>query len=103
MCALTLLASASSSRFLLHASSLQSGRTSEVNAIHLPSGDQTGPATPVDIFVCWFLSSPSLSIVHNWPPVTNAIFLPSGDQRGADEELWPLVSCFAVPPSIEIT
>src|SRR5688572_32740889 len=65
MCALTLLLSACSSRFLLQSSSLQSGWTSDVKAIHLPSGDQTGAAAPVEIFVICSLSPPSsLSMVQ---------------------------------------
>jgi hypothetical protein len=74
-----------------------------VNAIHLPSGDHTGPAAPVEILVTCSLSSPSLSITQICPPVVYAIFLPSGDQRGADDERSPEVSGFMLPPLIEVT
>src|SRR5687767_14143863 len=104
MCALTLLFSACSSRFLLQSSSLQSGWTSDVKAIHLPSGDHTGAAAPVEIFVICSLSPPSsLSITQICPPVVNAIFFPSGDQRGAAEDVFPSVSRFNSPPPIGVT
>src|SRR6185503_19529151 len=103
MWALTLLLSACSSFFLLHSSLSQSGKTSDVNAIHFPSGDQTGAAAPVEIFVTCSLSSPSLSITQTWLPVVKAIFLPSGDQRGALDDLSPDVNCFRPLPSIETT
>src|ERR1044071_64153 len=102
MWALTLLLSACSSRFLLHSSFSQSGKTSDVNAIHLPSGDQTGAAAPVEIFVTCSLWPPSWSITQTWVPVVKAIFFPSGDQRGALDERSPDVNCFRPPPSIEV-
>src|ERR1043165_7345292 len=101
MCALTLLLSAASSRFLLQSSLSQSGSTSDVDAIHLPSGDQTGSAAPVEIFVTCSLWSPSWSITQTWLPVVYAIFFPSGDQRGALDERSPEVNCFMLPPSME--
>src|SRR5215207_11371181 len=103
MWALTLLLSVCSSRFLLQSSLLQSGYTSDVNAIHLPSGDHTGAAAPVEIFVTCSLSSPSLSMTQTWLPVVKAIFLPSGDQRGALADLSPEVNCFRPLPSIDTT
>src|ERR1051325_9466977 len=98
MWALTLLFSACSSRFLLHSSLSQSGYTSDVNAIHLPSGDHTGAAAPVEIFVTCSLLSPSLSITQTWLPVVKAICLPSGDQRGDEDDLSPEVNCLMPPP-----
>src|SRR5215207_9410129 len=98
MCALTGLLAACSSRFLLHSSLLQSGYASEVNAIHFPSGDQTGPAAPVEIFVTCSLLSPSLSITQTCRPFVYAIFFPSGDQRGDDDEVLADVNCFMSPP-----
>src|ERR1051325_8289135 len=102
MWALTLLLSACSSRFLLHSSLSQSGYTSDVNAIHFPSGDHTGAAAPVEILVTCSLWSPSFSITQTCLPVVKAIFFPSGDQRGDEDDLSPDVNCLMLPPSSEV-
>src|SRR5207248_2359379 len=49
--AFTLLFFSSSSRCLLHASSLQSGYTADTNTMFFPSGDHIAPSAPVEIFV----------------------------------------------------
>src|ERR1051326_7354757 len=49
ICAFTFDALRSSSLCLLHASSLQSGYTSDVNTIFCPSGDHIAPLMPPDI------------------------------------------------------
>src|SRR5262245_59759607 len=49
--AFTLLFFSSSSRCLLHASSLQSGCTADTNTMFFPSGDQIAPSAPVEILV----------------------------------------------------
>src|SRR5215207_3316350 len=95
----TLLDSARASSALLQSSDVHSGYTSELNAIHLPSGDQTGFAAPVEICVTCFRSSPSGSIRQIWPPVVYAICLPSGDHRGELFDLSPVVICFRFVPS----
>ena len=50
-CAFTLLFAASSMRFLLQASSLQSGKTPEVNASDFPSGAHKKLSTPLETLV----------------------------------------------------
>src|SRR6266480_1051490 len=49
--AFTLLFFSSSSRCLLHASSLQSEYTADTNTMFFPSGDQIAPSAPVEIVV----------------------------------------------------
>src|SRR3954466_2335738 len=82
----------SSSFCLLHASSLHSGYTPDVNNIHLPSGDHSSPSASVEILVI-FRGSPvsapaaeSKSCTHTCvlPSFAhrNASVFPSGDHRG---------------------
>src|SRR5688500_2648163 len=94
--ACTLLASIRLSSASLHWSLLHSGYTSELKAIHLASGDQTGFAALLEMRVNWRLRPPSASIVQICPPVVYAIERPSGDQRGALDEVMPVVNCFGM-------
>src|SRR5262249_43826666 len=90
-CALTLFFSFSSSFFLLHSSSLHSGYTPDVNAIHFPSGDQIVKSAPVESFVSGCGSPPSIESKYTClSPLRadmNAIVFPSGDHTG--EESFP--------------
>src|SRR5436190_17762344 len=70
------------------ASSASPNQTSLVNAIFLPSGDQTGPPAPVDNEVSARGLDPSgpISQTCGAPSffATYASVFPSGDQRGSD-------------------
>ena len=103
MWALTLLLPLFSSRFLLQSSLLQSGYTSEVNAIHFPSGDQTGPAAPVEILVTCSLLSPSLHHPDLAAGDVRDLLSVRGPSAAPLHERSPVVSCFIPPPSIDVT
>src|SRR6266704_6077563 len=92
MVALTFDFDLSSKRALLQASSLQFGKTSEVNRMFLPSGDHNSLSASVEMFVI-LRASPakvpaagSKSAAHICEPPsreeTNSNLLPSGDHRG---------------------
>src|SRR5260370_33634841 len=105
-CAFTLFFSFSSSRFLLHSSSLQSGYTEDVNAIVFPSGDIFTISAPVESFVSACASPPSIASKYTCesPPreERNASVFPSAGHTG--EESCPLcVNCRAAPPAVETT
>src|ERR1700737_643835 len=101
--AFTLFLSFSSSRFLLHASSLHSGYTEDANAIVFPSGDHFTKSAPVERCVTACASPPSIDSTYTceFPSRDdkNASDFPSGDHVG--EESCPLgVSCIASPPLV---
>src|SRR5438093_8373407 len=101
--AFTLEDSASSFRFLLHASSGQSGNTSEVKASHRPSRDQMTPSAPVEMLVSFRASPPDRSNIQTCGAPsraeTNAILRPSGDQRGMLSRFSLCVNCCGFPPA----
>src|SRR5216684_912519 len=100
----TLFFSFSSSRFLSHGSSLQSGYTDDVKAIVFPSGAHLTISAPVERCVTACASPPSIDSTYTceFPSRDdkNASVFPSGDHAG--EESCPLcVSCTASPPPVE--
>ena len=107
--ALTLLFFSSSSRCLLHASSLQSGYTADTNTIFFPSGDQIAPSAPVEIVVTCrgFPTSTPLpgSKSHIQICVGSVAFdvqisrLPSGEKRGRSSWFGVGLSRRDSPPS----
>ena len=64
----------------------QPGKTFDVNAIRVPSGDQSGPPAPVGTSVTRRASPPSAGMIQIWlepsRSETKASDRPSGDQRG---------------------
>src|SRR5205809_4319337 len=101
--AFTLEDSASAFRFLLQASSGQSGNTSEVKASHRPSRDQITSSAPAEMRVSFRASPPDRSIIQICGAPsraeTNAILRPSGDQRGVLSRFSLCVNCRAFPPA----
>src|ERR1700751_5708489 len=101
-CAFTGFFSFSSSRFLLHASSLQSGKTEVVKRTVFPSGDHFTMSAPAESLVSGCASPPSMERTYTCEsPLRaerNTMVFPSGDHFG--EESFPVrVSWIASPPA----
>jgi hypothetical protein len=91
-------------RLSRHATSLQSGNTSDVIRNHVPSGDQRKPLTPVGNAVAFAGSPPGRTSVQTWELPSrldrNATRRPSGEKAGSESRFSPVVSGRGAPPAV---
>ena len=94
-------------RLLQASSAPHSGYTSVENAIHLPSGDQTGSETPVETRVSGRASPPSSGMRYRFEPSSRLVMksrdLPSGENTGELSLVSPRVICRAAPVARSIS